>query len=93
MDGLAVRPAQYVRHMTDKLHEQLSEYRRAVALANETYRGMTSDERAARAFAGNQLAKHAPSNQNDPTCTGCDGESWPCAIAEGAIKYVDPHYN
>lgn len=79
--------------MTSDLREQLAEYDRAVALSKETYRGMTSDERTVRAVAGKQLAEHAPSNRTDPTCTGCDGAPWPCIIAEGAAKYVDPRYN
>ncbi|MET8784993.1 hypothetical protein [Streptomyces sp. NPDC004589] len=79
--------------MTDKLHEQLADYARAVGLANETYPRMSSDERTVRMVAGMHLADHAPSNHTDPTCTGCDGEPWPCAIAENAIKYVDPRYN
>ncbi|GGU62622.1 hypothetical protein [Streptomyces daghestanicus] len=62
-------------------------------LSHETYRRMTSDERTVRAIAGKELAEHAPSNRTDPTCTGCDGAPWPCAIAKGAMKYVDPRYN
>lgn len=79
--------------MTNALARQLAEYDRAVALASETYRGMTSDERTVRAVAGKHLAEHAPSNRTEPTCTGCDGAPWPCSIVEGAIVYADPRYN
>ncbi|MEU6611580.1 hypothetical protein ABZ922_42340 [Streptomyces shenzhenensis] len=79
--------------MTDDLRAQFAEYDRAVALANETYRGMSSDERTVRAVAGQQLAEHAPSDRTDPTCTGCEGATWPCTTARGAMKYVDPRWN
>lgn len=79
--------------MTNDLQAQLAEYDRALAISRETYKGMTSDERHARSFAGGQLAEHAPSNRTDPTCTGCDGTPWPCTTAKGAMKYVDPRWN
>ncbi|MFF5985383.1 hypothetical protein ACFY78_41800 [Streptomyces olindensis] len=79
--------------MADDLRQQLAAYDRAVSLARETYRGMSSDERTVRAIAGKQLAEHAPSNRAEPFCDGCDGAPWPCSIALGAIKYADPHYN
>ncbi|MER7694260.1 hypothetical protein [Streptomyces sp. NPDC097610] len=79
--------------MTDDLRAQFAEYDRAVALANETYRGMSSDERTVRAAAGQQLAEHAPSDRTDPTCIGCEGATWPCITARGAMKYVDPRWN
>lgn len=79
--------------MTDDLRAQFAEYDCAVALANETYRGMSSDERTVRAVAGQHLAEHAPSDRTDPTCTGCEGATWPCTTALGAMKYVDPHWN
>lgn len=79
--------------MTDDLEAQLAQYDRAVAIANETYPGMSTDERVARQTAGQQLARHAPSNRTDPTCTGCDGAPWPCSIARGATQYADPRWN
>ncbi|MFD3479893.1 hypothetical protein [Streptomyces sp. NPDC058695] len=79
--------------MTDDLHAQLAAYDRAVALSMETHRDMSADERAVRSVSGRQLAAHAPSDRSAPTCTGCDGASWPCTTAQGAIKYVDPRYN
>lgn len=79
--------------MTDTLRMQLAEYDWALALASETYRGMSSDERTVRAVAGKQLTEHPPSNRTESTCNGCDGAPWPCSMVEGAIVYVDPHYN
>lgn len=79
--------------MNPDLAEQLAKYDRSVALSRETYKGMTSDERHVREFAGQQLAEHAPSDRTDPSCTGCDGAPWPCTTARGAMKYVDPRWN
>jgi len=79
--------------MADDLHTQLAAYDRAVLLASETYRGMSSDERWARSTAAAQLAGHAPSNRVDPVCAGCGGVAWPCDTALGAVVMADPHHN
>ncbi len=50
--GCRHRPAISSHLMTDDLRAQLAEYDRAVALAIETYQGMSSDERTVRAVAG-----------------------------------------
>ncbi len=79
--------------MTSELRQHLAEYDRAVALADETYLGMSADERGIRAVAARQLAKHAPSDRSAPTCTGCNGGPWPCSTVKGAIILADPRYN
>ncbi len=79
--------------MTTALQRQLAEYDRALYLARETYRGMSSGERAVRAAAGKDLTEHAPSNRTEPACNECGGVPWPCDIVKGAIVYVDPRYN
>lgn len=79
--------------MPDNLQQQLASYGRAVAIANETYPGMARDERAVRARAAADLKEHAPSNDAEPRCSGCDGIAWPCGIVLGAIVYANPAYN
>ncbi|MFG2775946.1 hypothetical protein [Streptomyces sp. NPDC048350] len=79
--------------MSDELQQNLRDYDHAVSRASETYRGMSADERAARQIAGDGLRTHAPSNRTAPTCTGCNGAPWPCAMVQGAIVMSNPHNN
>lgn len=81
-------------YMSEDLQQQLASYGRAVVIANETYPRMSRDERAVRARAAADLKEHAPSDHGAaPTCSGCDGAPWPCAIVRGAIVYANPAYN
>ena len=82
-----------VARMSDDFQQQLARYGRAVSLANETFPGMSRDERAVRALAAADLKEHAPGDHADPTCASCDGAAWPCSIVLGAIVYADPAYN
>ncbi|MFH8642325.1 hypothetical protein [Streptomyces goshikiensis] len=79
--------------MDEQMRQHLSEYDRAVARCGETYTGMSSDERVVRQVSGRQLEEHAPSDRTNPTCTGCEGQPWPCTITLGAIAYSDPRLN
>ncbi|MFJ8434848.1 hypothetical protein ACIQ9P_26455 [Kitasatospora sp. NPDC094019] len=79
--------------MDPDLERQFAAYDRAVFLAGDTYKGMSFDERGIRMLAGTELAKHAPSDRNEPTCSACDGAPWPCESVTGAISLADPLYN
>lgn len=83
----------YARDMSDELRADLAAYDRAVYLANETYRGMSVDERAARGIAARHLAEHAPEGRSEPACAGCDGGPWPCGTVRGAMVMADPRSN
>ncbi|MEW2070981.1 hypothetical protein [Streptomyces sp. NPDC007346] len=79
--------------MTHNMHQQFLAYERAVRLSGETYKGMSGAERSFRSIAARDLEEHSPSDQNTPTCAGCDGAAWPCDTARGAMSLADPHTN
>lgn len=79
--------------MSDDLQQQLAAYDHAVILANQSHPGMDQGEQTFREIARGQLAEHKPTDRENPMCTGCPGQPWPCSTARGAIVIADPRYN